>query len=360
MKKYKAVIFANLNGRKVTPRKIKELKDILSLGEGKLETDIVVTENLSQLEKAVIDYKNEEINIAGIVGGDGTVMHTRTFIEDIWDQRPTYAFFPLGTMNNIQRAVGLGGKDSSVKLAKHIVETACTDSVEHYTVPFPSLDVNGYKGFNIGFGLIPKLLWMYYGHSAKQYRELEEALQRILPEDYQGEYERITGKKQIDFFDLLSKERGLWGATKAVLRLVKSVKAHTDERYLLHKPLSGEMTFDGEKQTFPQAPLGAYISCYEEVNLGLGRFNPQPSPGARKEEGKFQVVVPYGNPFAMLKQFREVINGEKLTNAVYKYISELELPAEKFAQVDGEPILADGFKVCYDGVTDIITLPVKL
>ena len=130
-----------------------------------------------------------------------------------------------------------------------------------------------------------------------------------------------------------------------------------DERYLLHKALAGEVSFDGKKQDFPQPPLGAYVSCYEEVNFGLGTFNPVPSPEANKEKGKVQVVVPYGNPFSIIPQMPKVAAGAKLSNAVYRYISSLDLPAERIAQVDGEIILEKGFTVRYDGTRKVIMLP---
>ena len=360
---YHYFIFANPNGKNVTPEKIRKLQDIFSQGKGKLEGKFLVTQNLSQLEKSIKEHRTAALDkelgttIVGIVGGDGTVMHTRTLVENIWDYHPLYAFFPEGTMNNIHRAVGLSGVDSSVKLAKHVVAAASSDTLDQYKVSFPSLDINHRKGFNIGFGLIPKLLWLYYGHSAKHYRELEEALQHGHPDQYEARYKEITGKKEADLFDLLSKERGLIGAVKTTLRLLNGLRRHTDEAYLLHKPLSGDIKFDDEIQTFPQPPSGVYISCYEEVNLGLGRLNPKPSPEARTEEGKLQVVVPYGNPFSIIPDLPKVIAGEKLSQAVYKHISSLKL-SEKFAQVDGELLLQKGFTVRYDGKRKVITLPV--
>ena len=361
---YNYLLFANPHGKNVTPEKIQKLRDIFSLGERKLRGKVVVTKNLSQLEKVIAEHKNaflkykeQGTTMVGIVGGDGTVMHTRTLVEKIWGYTPTYAFFPEGTMNNIHRAVGLGGPHSSVKLAKHIVDTARTDTLENYAVPFPSLDINGKKGFNVGFGLIPKLLWIYYGNGAKHYRELEEAMQHCPSGEYQAKYREITKKQEADLFDILSKERGVWGAAKTALRLLNGLRRHTEEEYLLHKPLSGEIIFDGQRQFFPQAPSGAYISCYDEVNLGLGPLNPKPALGARKEEGKFQVVVQYGNPFSIIPQLHKVIAGKKLSNAVYKYISSLELK-EKFAQVDGEIIIEKGFTVRYDGKREIMALPV--
>lgn len=356
----KHLLLINPRSGNVTPEKIDMFRSIFSSGKEKLDTSIVVTENLSHLEQVVTEYKRREITIVGIVGGDGTVMRARTFVENIWGYQPSYAFFPLGTMNNVQRAVGLTTADSSFKLAKQMADTACIDTLERYTVSMPSLDINGKKGFNIGFGIIPRLLWMYYGNSAKHYLELEEALQSCSKEEYQTKYEEITGKKEADFFDLLSEERGLWGAAKAALRLLNGLRPHTDEAYLLHKALAGEIRFDGEKKIFPEVPLGAYISSYEEINLGLGSFNPKPAPGARKEEGKFQVVVPYGNPFSIILQLPRVAAGKRLSNATYDYISTLELPAEKLAEVDGEPLPEKGFILRYDGKRKVITLPVTV
>ncbi len=363
---YKYRIFANPHGKNVTPEKIRKLSTIFSSGKGALEGEFIITQSLSQLEKSIEEHKHSileqgpEKTIVGIVGGDGTVMHTRTLIENIWSYTPTYAFFPEGTMNNIHRAVGLGRVNSSVKLAEHMVAIIGTDTLKYYTTSFPSLDINGKKGFNIGFGLIPKLLWLYYGHSAKQYRELEEALPNCKQEEYEAKYKEITGKKEADLFDILSKERGLWGAAKTALRLLNGLRRHTDEQYMLHKPLDGEISYDGEAQSFPEAPLGLYLSCYEEANLGLGNLNPKPTPEARKEKGKFQVVVPYGNPFSIIPELHQVIAGKKLSKAVYNHISLLELPSEKFAQVDGELVLEKGFKVKYDGERKIICLPLAV
>ena len=362
---YHYFIFANQNGKNVTPEKIRKLQDIFSRGKGKLEGKFLVTQNLSQLEKSIKEHTTVFLDqeprktLVGIVGGDGTVMHTRTLVENIWNGQPAYAFFPEGTMNNIHRAVGLDRVDSSVKLAKHIVAATCANTLEDYIIPFPSLDVNNRKGFNVGFGLIPKLLWLYYGNSAKQYRELEEALQFCHPDQYEAKYKEVTGKKEADLFDLLSKERGLMGAVKTTLRLLNGLRRHTDEAYLLHKPLSGDIMFDGEIQTFPQPPSGVYVSCYEEVNLGLGSLNPRPSPEARTKEGKFQVAVPYGNPFSIIPDLPKVIAGEKLSHALYKHVSSLKL-SEKFAQVDGELLLQKGFTVNYDGRREVITLPVTV
>ncbi len=323
------------------------MKDILALGDGKLRFRVMVTESLSHLERVIKEHKGGGITLAGIVGGDGTVLQTRTLIENEWGYLPLYSFFAEGTRNNVQDSIGIGPNSSSA-LTKHIVNAACTDTLERHMVKVPSLDINAWKGFNVGFGLIPRLLWFYYGRNAEDYREMEKALQTCKPEQYQATYEEYAGKEA----------NGKWGVAKSVWRLLVSLKAGTNEGYLLRKALAGEIKFDGEKQKFPKAPIGAYVSCYEKVNLGLGKLNPKPSPGAAKEEGKFQVVIAYGNPFSIIPQLPKVIAGNKMSNAVYQYISTLELPAEKVVQIDGEHIPINSPKVSYDGTRKVLTLPV--
>lgn len=344
------LVLANANGGNVTPKKIKTIEDaLITLGEGKLRFRVIVTESLSHLERVIRDYKGGGITLAGIVGGDGTVLQTRTLIENEWGYQPLYSFFAEGTRNNIQDSIGVG-PNSSLALIKHIVDAAGTDTLERYTVKVPSLDINGWKGFNVGFGLISRLLWFYYGRNAEDYREMEEALQTCKPEQYRTTYEEYAEKEA----------NGKWGVAKSVLQLLIGLKAGTSESYLLHKALAGEIRFDGEKQKFPKAPIGAYVSCYEKVNLGLGRLNPRPSPGATKEEGKFQVVVAYGNPFSIIPQLPKIIAGDKMSNAVYQYISTLELLAEKIVEIDGEHIPINRPKVSYDGTRNVLTLPVTV
>ncbi|MBI2582433.1 hypothetical protein HYV87_04895 [Candidatus Woesearchaeota archaeon] len=343
------LVLANKNGGNFSTKKIKAIENILALGEGKLRFRVVVTESLLRLEEVIKEYKGGGITLAAIVGGDGTMLQTRTLIENEWGYSPLYAFYAEGTKNNIQRSLGIG-PNSSLALTKHIVDAACTDTLELYTFKVPSLDINGWKGFNVGFGLISRLLWFYYGKSARAYYEMEEALQSCDEEQYQAIYKKFAGKEA----------NGKWGVAKSVLQLLKGLKSGTEESYLLQKRIIGEIKFDGEKQQFPQTPIGVYASCYEEVNLGWGRFNPKPSPEANKEEGKFQAVVAYGNPFSIIPQLPKVIAGEKMSNALYQSLSTLEVPAEKVVEIDGEHIPINKAKVSYDGTRRVVTLPVTV
>jgi len=343
------LILVDEHGGNVTSKKIKTIEDTLALGNGKLKSRVIVIKNPSHLKDVIKDHKGGGITLAGIVGGDGTVLRTRTLIENEWGYSPLYVLYAEGKRNNIQHPLVIG-PNSSLALTRNIVDAACTDTLEMYAVKVPSLDINGWKGFNVGFGLISRLSWFYYGKSARSYYEMEEALQNCDEEQYQAIYKKFAGKEA----------DGKRGVAKCLLQLLKGLKSGTDERYLLHKTLAGEIRFDGEKQKFPEAPIGVYASCYEEVNLGLGRLNPRPSSGANKEEGKFQAVVAYGNPFSIIPQLPKVIAGEKMSGAVYQYLSTLELPSEKMVQIDGEHIPLNRPKVLYDGTRRVVILPVTV
>lgn len=342
---------ANSNAKNVTPDLVARIKDAYALGNGSLKGEVVVTKDLYALERKIAEYKSEELTFVGILGGDGGVMHVRTAIESIWGYRPRYALFPGGTQMNIQRAAGLKNKESSITLAKYIAQKASLGELEKSTISFPSLDINGMKGFNVGLGLVPKLLWMYDGKSAEQYARLEEALQTAEPTKYLEIYEKV--RKQ--YPEEIIKEKGLVGVCRAAWKSLNGLlNAHSFEGDLLSTPLKGGIIVDGEKKVFSQPPLGLYISCYEEINLGLSFCNPVPLPEARTEPGRFQVIAPYGNPLHIALEFPRVIRGKHLSKAEYFFASVLQAQTQ-IAEVDGEILLRNGFSIKYDGEARLIS-----
>jgi len=264
---------------------IRNAKHILETAQGSLEGKIVSTKDLDDLKEKVQACQNKKIDLVLIFSGDGGVMHTRTCIENILGYRPMYGLVRKGTQMNIQEAAGIPDPRSYLKF---IAKKASWGELEQSTVSFPSLDLNGYKGFNVGFGLVPKLLWMYYGKSAEQYVKLEEALQTAEPSKYAETYHKIVEQYPKE----IVKEKGFIGVCRTTWKsLTGLLKSHSYEGYLLSTPIKGDIIVDGEKRSFQKPPLELYISCYEESNLSLGSFNPKLSPEARTESGKFQVVA---------------------------------------------------------------------
>ncbi len=342
------------NRKRVSDDLINKARDVLSLAQGSLQGEILITEDLDDLEGKIQEYKenvnnkNKKVDLVLIFSGDGGVMHSRTRIEHILGYRPLYAAVPKGTQMNIQRAAGIQDPFSYLKF---ISEKACWGKLEQATVSFPSLDLNGYKGFNVGFGLVPRLLWMYYGKSAEQFAKLEVALKTVEPTEYLETYQKIM--KQ--YPEETVKEKGLVGVCRAAWKTLRGLRnPHTYEGYLLSSPIKGDIVVDGKKKHFRQKPLELYISCYEEANLGLGPLNPKPSPEARAEPGKFQVVAPYGTPLQIALEFPKVLNGKHLSNAEYFFASTIQIQS-RIAEIDGEIMMHNGFTLAYDGEVKIIS-----
>ncbi len=353
MKKYQHLTIANANAKNFTADLITKVEDAYSLAKGNLTGKIVVTKTLSELEKAIETYQEENPDFVGILSGDGGVMHARTLIENIWKHRPRYAFFPGGTMNNIQRTVGATKMNSStIKLAKYIAAKASSGELEHSTVSLPSLDINGRKGFNIGLGLVPKLLWMYYGKSAEQYVLLQQELQNAPENKYQDVYNQIMKQQAEDLIE----ERGFIGSCRTAVKVLLGLrKAHSFERYLFSKPIDGTIAIDDDEKSFPEPPLGLYLSCYKEINLGFSFLNPKLIPEAGSTPGEVQGLIPYGNPLRIVWELPKIVLGRPLSHAHYFHASTVEVPSEKIAQVDGELFLQDGFAIKYDGKVKVIS-----
>ena len=355
MSSYNHLTIINPQGKEYYSGVKDEIAAAYNLAAHSLKGEIVVTKDLSNLERVINDYKDQSIGLVGIFSGDGGVMYVRTAIENVWGYRPAYALFPGGTQVNIQRTVGLKkSKTSITSYARYIAQKASLGNLDHATISIPSLDVNGKKGFNAGVGLVPKLLWMYYGRSAEQYAALERELRTVDPSEYLEAYEKILGQDQPER-KVKDELTGLTGISKTIWKTVRGIrKAHSFENYIFSTPIRGRIIVDGKEQS-TKKPLGLYVSCYEEVNFGFSFLNPRPSPEARAELDKFQVVAPYGRPLDIARQLPRVIAGKHLNQAAYFHASTLEVPSEKIIELDGEIILGQGFTIKSDGMVKIVS-----
>lgn len=369
MQPLRCLAIANVNSGSFSSRNVVLTKELLSLADGKLKTEIVVTEDLSQLEFVINKHKNEGIDLVGIFGGDGTIMQTRTMLENSWDYRPTYLILGGGTMNNLQKAVGL---ENFYDPTKYLVD-AVSSGQELHTSSLASFDLNGRKGFNVGFGLAPKFLWLYYGHSAEKYLQLEQQLRQAAPDEYEQLFKEATDWQEENSLDPLPK-RGLPGLVK-IMRAGATffralTKPHSYEGYLLSTPMNSTVEVWDKEGAVPELqmemhpPQGVYISSYAEVNFGLPWGNPKPIPPnmlrwARSEEKeKMAMLITYENLRGILKQVPDLMRGRAMTgNSFYLNPYQIKV-AEQIAQIDGELVTGNGFTVKYNGEAKIITPPV--
>jgi len=108
-------------------------------------------------------------------------------IEKYWGKIPNIiAPYALGTMNNwaltfrlsdglvdkVKKAIGLG-ETKPLRLARYIAESV-QNGKNLSTERMGLFDLNGEKGFNFGMGLVPKLVWGYYGKNIEQYQNYND------------------------------------------------------------------------------------------------------------------------------------------------------------------------------------------
>lgn len=118
------------------------------------------TETLDQVRELAQEFKQRDIDILGISGGDGTNHRTlSTFVEIYGDKPlPKVALLRGGTMNNLANQMGISGSPEKI-LSNLILKY-------HENIPFAETQlnmvrVNGAYGFLFGMGLITRFIDVY-------------------------------------------------------------------------------------------------------------------------------------------------------------------------------------------------------
>ncbi len=366
---------------------IKQIHQLLNQNPQSLEERVITTSDPEYLE--FILYKNRDYHpdILGIGGGDGTKSVTLTAVKKIWGYLPKYiAIFASGTNNNCAHTFGLtdGLTDKSkkilpstfkkilrlktkpIQLARYI-QQAVQQGQEIKTEPIDLLDINGKKGFNTGFFIVPKLLWTYYGKSIEQYKKLEKAVQECDPKYYEKELEMIWNEQNplSSFIEIVSsgnenliKRTGaVYALGAAILSISSTFNPFSKRSFFYQEPFAGEIYLDGEKINTPKPVNGIYLSTYEQFNLGLKAFTFFPTPEARQEQGKMQVILSYETPFGMVKQIPKLKSGKHLDNFHYALAKEIRLKSAQpiIGHVDADFIIGDEFTIRYDQTINVIS-----
>ncbi len=381
-RKHFTVINKNAGG--YSSRELGKLYEILHSHPHKLTGEIIATPDLDSLEYQLKRYKDYHPDILGIGGGDGTASRTLTLVQKVWGSLPEYiAPYAMGTMNNWAMPFGLNdglvdklkqrtgiGDTKAVQLARYIQRSA-EQGTAMATSEMALLDVNGRRGFNIGFGLVPKLIWLYYGKTIDQYRQLERELSTSAPEDYESVLEGILTERKpweglIDVMasgDLL---RGL-GTVNAVKTAAASISGivlrRKKEREFFAEPLAADLYItepDGKerKLQLPQPATGIYIASYEKSNVGLPYLTLQAAPEARQKPGMMQVVITYAAPMEIVLQIPHLFAGIHLDNTAYYHTSQLRVVGKRpiIAEVDADSILATEFIARHDQTLKFISM----
>lgn len=352
---------------------VRRIKEILNADPRSLKGEVFATNSQKDLEARLTEYADFHPDILGIGGGDGTASQTLTSVYDLWGYLPeTIAPFSMGTVN--QWAIPTNLNDGLIDKAKKVVHWPSTKPLQlakylhhcakkreaPHTQPLDLLDINGKKGFNTGYGAVPKLLWIYYGKTMEQYRRLEEDLCQTTPEHYSRELNRIWNERTL--VDILSDGTGgllkRSGAVYALSTALYSTTSVIDarRREFFQEPFEGEIEIDGKKIEPERLVNAVYISTYPGVNLGIKGINAFPAPEAGKEPGKMQVVLCTESLWGMINQLPRLFMGEHLENVQYYSTTQMKLCSNLplIGHIEADFVVAKEFKIRYDRTLKVV------
>lgn len=120
-----------------------------------------MTQNVIDIPTIVHEFKEKQIDILGISGGDGTNHCTlTTFIKEYGDTPlPKIAFLRGGTMNVIANALQIHGSPEQI-LSNLILKYH--EDLEFTTTEVDLINVNGKYGFIFGNGLLSRFIEKFY------------------------------------------------------------------------------------------------------------------------------------------------------------------------------------------------------
>jgi diacylglycerol kinase (ATP) len=161
------------------------------------------TQDFDHLERVAEEFKERDIDILGISGGDGTNHKTlSTFIDVYGDQPlPKIAFLKGGTMNFIANSCGARG--SSEKIISNLIYKYHED-IPFETFTLHPLNVNGHHGFVWGCGFIYRLMEAFYkGKALSEVYAIKIFLKTVASALVNGKYacrmfERFDAEVSVD------------------------------------------------------------------------------------------------------------------------------------------------------------------
>lgn len=111
------------------------------------------TQGIEDVRKLAREFKQREIEILGLSGGDGTYQKTLTTLVQVYGETPLprIALLGGGTMNNVVGCLGIRGTPETI-LSQLIYKYH--QGAEFKIVPLPLMKVNQHYGFLFGNGLL--------------------------------------------------------------------------------------------------------------------------------------------------------------------------------------------------------------
>ncbi len=222
------------------------------------------------MERLTKEFKQREIEVIGISGGDGTYQKTLTTIVNVYKDAPLpkIAFLRGGTMNNVADCLKIRGTPETI-LSRLIYRYH--QDVEFQIVNLPLLKVNNIYGFLFGNGLLYRFL--------------------------------------VDFNKVLepTKLRAAWMLFFAMCHAYCNSKRGAE----LCQRVDADVLIDGKPWPFKN-----YVTIYAGTveTLGLGFFALYRT---RTEPGKFQINAFSMPPRQVVNTFPRILMGKKVGSEHY-------------------------------------------
>jgi diacylglycerol kinase (ATP) len=156
---------------------------------------LAVTRSLDHLSEVAHNFKDSDVEILAINGGDGTVSQTLTAFSGAYGDRPLPKIVVLrgGTMNVLANNLGVRG--SSERLLYQLVEGYSAGKT-FQTVSIRALRVNGMLGFLFADGIAVNFLSAFYANKKGAFGAFVFTLKVTLSSLFGGKISRKILKDQ--------------------------------------------------------------------------------------------------------------------------------------------------------------------
>lgn len=305
----------------------------------------MVTSTPAELRGILQRYQHRLPDILGIGGGDGTASLVLTEARNVWKSLPSYIVpFPCGTVGNYVAEFGLSTTitdkikkklhlpgTKSIQTAQYLVQTINQQKPLH-SEPLDLLDINGTKGFTFGLGIVPKILWLYYGGSITEYHEHTQHTKPV--HLHAGPW------------------YSLWTLFRIILlgplpfgSLHQFLTSHTTVRVHVHRKIR-TISF-----------LALIAASHEYISLGVNNLALRPTYRAREKLGKFHAVWYPLTLWQALRQLFKLLAGKHLQGSQEVLTSSFSITADQplVYQVDGELLVDKKITVKYDQTLRIVS-----
>lgn len=360
-----------------------EIRRILNESEN-LEGRVASTFSVQELNAILRGYQESPPDILGFGGGDDTASCVLTAVKKIWGRIPDYvAHYAMGKVNNLPALLDLSdGLTDKLKKRLHIHSTKAIQLARYIskrsslaqdplTEKIELLDVNGRKCFNVGFGVVPKLMWTYFGKSVEEYQQLEDRLRVTSTTEHQ----RLINEAFYSHHDsgLIRNSGAVYAISTALRTIFSSINPRSSRNGFYQQPLDGEVLIDGELVEIPSLN-GIYISSYGQLNFGVKGVTLTISPGAREDgenksekatksvtenatERTMEVVLCPETVWGVVKQLPKLARGERLDNLHYVQAGKVTVRNLQpiLCTVEDAFLVANEFTVRYDQTLNFIS-----